>query len=159
MAKIWPWLMYKVGRNIRCYTPFSTHPPLQPKRIIIETSNLAWGVTMGIVSISPGRFSISAPWAEIWGWGWECPCGVKNYEIFFWIFLFFSLPMVRSNSGMTKNQEIIPKFQFCGIKRAFGVLLKGQNLRFKTLLFPIKWDLWDKFVYLGCGRTRSNQWQ
>ena len=89
------WTEYKM-----LYIVFNP-PPLQPKRIIIETSNLAWIVTMGIVSDSSRRFSISAPWAEIWGWG-GVPLGRgKMSKIFFSIFLIFLFPLVGSSSATT----------------------------------------------------------
>ena len=91
--KVQGWTEYKM-----LYTDFQP-TPLQPKRIIIETSNLAWRVTMGIVSNSPGRFSISAPWAEIWGWGVVPLWGNDVKKIFF--NLVFSLPLVGSSSATT----------------------------------------------------------
>ena len=152
-------MLYKLLRNSKWAAPFINPPP--PTAQTDHHRNFKFGMD-GHLGHSFGLIEAifdKCPLSWDMGVGVRVPLGVKNYENFFWIFLFFSLPMVRSNLGMTKNQEIIPKFQFCGIKRAFGVLLKGQNLRFKTLLFPIKWELWDKFVYLGCGRTRSNQWK
>ena len=70
---------------------FLTHPPLQPKRNMIEAWNLACLVLRGVVLGPSRRFLICRPWAKIWGRGGSAQGVVKNHKKFFSIFLVFSL--------------------------------------------------------------------
>ena len=75
--------------NAICHFPWS--PPLQPKRIIIKTWNLAWTLILGQIVGPPRRFLISCPKAAIWGRGGGTPGGKICQKIFFRFFKFFRL--------------------------------------------------------------------
>ena len=77
-------IMFLWKLNIQGWTeykmlyPVFNPPPLQPKRIIVETSNLAQRVTMGIVLTLPGRFLINPPKLRYGGEGGSALGGQKS---------------------------------------------------------------------------------
>ena len=75
--------------NAICHFP--TYTPLQPKRVIIKTWNLAWTVILCLIVGPSRRFLISCPKAEIWGRGGGTPGGAKMSKKFFRFFSFFHL--------------------------------------------------------------------
>ena len=86
---------------------FLTHPPLQPKRNMIEAWNLACLVLRGVVFGPSRRFLICRPWAKIWGRGGSAQGVVKNHkESFFNFFSFFHFNQL--DQGHDQNIQNYP---------------------------------------------------
>ena len=75
--------------NAVCHFP--RYPPLQPKRIIIKTWNLAWTLMLGQIVGPSRRFLKSCPKVEIWGRAGVPLGGQKCQKNFFRFFSFFRL--------------------------------------------------------------------
>ena len=103
------------GWNIKCYVcHLLTHHTLQPKPLSVETWNLVWKVSGGILFGSSEGFLNFRPWAEIWGWGGVAPEGWKISKNFFKIFSNFWIVLVKSSlyhGKYTKKFELFSKLE------------------------------------------------
>ena len=134
--------------RIENVTPhFLTHPPLQPKRIMIEAWNLACLVLRGVVFGPSRRFLICRPWAKIWGRGGSAQGVVKNHKkSFFNFFSFFHFNQLDQGQAWPKYPKLSHNSYFIG---DFGVKNPDLGLQsnISNLFFSNKNENYGLILY------------